>query len=218
MAKRAGLPWDVMLGAETARAYKPMPQAYQRQRRAAQPGAARGDAGGCPQRRPGRRRGGRPAARRSCPARRSTARTRSAISRRSGRGTWWRGASSSWPMRWGATRALSDGCEPQLLRTGFSLGGYPLEPAGGGRCASPAPDRSADSPAGDRREGVTGARVPTPQPGGFPEDLAILRGGCPPQRAAFRPPRSAIFRSPLRTYPPCSGKISVELWSGRVGA
>jgi 2-haloacid dehalogenase len=28
MAKRAGLPWDCVLGAETARAYKPMPQAY----------------------------------------------------------------------------------------------------------------------------------------------------------------------------------------------
>jgi 2-haloacid dehalogenase len=30
MAKRAGLPWDVVLGAETARAYKPMPEAYLR--------------------------------------------------------------------------------------------------------------------------------------------------------------------------------------------
>src|SRR5262249_52453941 len=28
MAKHAGLPWDVVLGAETARAYKPLPQAY----------------------------------------------------------------------------------------------------------------------------------------------------------------------------------------------
>jgi 2-haloacid dehalogenase len=28
MAKRAGLPWDCILGAETARAYKPMPDAY----------------------------------------------------------------------------------------------------------------------------------------------------------------------------------------------
>jgi 2-haloacid dehalogenase len=28
MAKNSGLPWDVVLGAETARAYKPMPQAY----------------------------------------------------------------------------------------------------------------------------------------------------------------------------------------------
>ena len=28
MAKFAGLPWDVVLGAETARAYKPQPQAY----------------------------------------------------------------------------------------------------------------------------------------------------------------------------------------------
>ena len=30
MAKRAGLPWDVVLGGEPARAYKPMPEAYQR--------------------------------------------------------------------------------------------------------------------------------------------------------------------------------------------
>ena len=28
MAKRGGLPWDVVLGAEPARAYKPMPEAY----------------------------------------------------------------------------------------------------------------------------------------------------------------------------------------------
>src|SRR5438874_11601036 len=28
MAKRAGLPWDCILGAEVARAYKPAPQAY----------------------------------------------------------------------------------------------------------------------------------------------------------------------------------------------
>jgi 2-haloacid dehalogenase len=28
MARRAGLPWDVILGAEVARAYKPQPQAY----------------------------------------------------------------------------------------------------------------------------------------------------------------------------------------------
>jgi 2-haloacid dehalogenase len=28
MAKQAALPWDVILGAETARAYKPLPQAY----------------------------------------------------------------------------------------------------------------------------------------------------------------------------------------------
>jgi 2-haloacid dehalogenase len=28
MAKYAGLPWDVVLGSETARAYKPLPQAY----------------------------------------------------------------------------------------------------------------------------------------------------------------------------------------------
>ena len=28
LAKRVGLPWDCILGAETARAYKPMPQAY----------------------------------------------------------------------------------------------------------------------------------------------------------------------------------------------
>ena len=30
MAKRAGLPWDVILGAETARAYKPLPESYLR--------------------------------------------------------------------------------------------------------------------------------------------------------------------------------------------
>jgi 2-haloacid dehalogenase len=30
MAKRAGLPWDVILGAEVVRAYKPMPESYQR--------------------------------------------------------------------------------------------------------------------------------------------------------------------------------------------
>ena len=30
LAKHAGLPWDVILGAETAQAYKPLPQAYQR--------------------------------------------------------------------------------------------------------------------------------------------------------------------------------------------
>jgi 2-haloacid dehalogenase len=30
MAKRAGLPWDVILGAEVARAYKPMPECYKR--------------------------------------------------------------------------------------------------------------------------------------------------------------------------------------------
>ena len=28
MAKRAGLPWDAILGAEVARAYKPQPEAY----------------------------------------------------------------------------------------------------------------------------------------------------------------------------------------------
>ena len=30
MAKHAGLPWDVILGAEVARAYKPLPEAYLR--------------------------------------------------------------------------------------------------------------------------------------------------------------------------------------------
>lgn len=30
MAKRAGLPWDAILGAEMVRAYKPMPEAYLR--------------------------------------------------------------------------------------------------------------------------------------------------------------------------------------------
>ncbi len=35
MAKRAGLPWDVILGAEVARAYKPLPEAYLRSAAAA---------------------------------------------------------------------------------------------------------------------------------------------------------------------------------------
>ena len=30
MAKRAGLPWDAILGAEVVQAYKPMPEAYLR--------------------------------------------------------------------------------------------------------------------------------------------------------------------------------------------
>jgi 2-haloacid dehalogenase len=30
MAKRAGLPWDAILGAEAAHAYKPQPEAYDR--------------------------------------------------------------------------------------------------------------------------------------------------------------------------------------------
>ena len=30
MAKRAGLPWDAILGAEVAQAYKPQPEAYLR--------------------------------------------------------------------------------------------------------------------------------------------------------------------------------------------
>jgi len=30
MAKRAGIPWDTILGAEVARAYKPLPEAYRR--------------------------------------------------------------------------------------------------------------------------------------------------------------------------------------------
>jgi 2-haloacid dehalogenase len=33
MAKRAGLPWDCILGAETARAYRPMPEAPSASRR-----------------------------------------------------------------------------------------------------------------------------------------------------------------------------------------
>jgi 2-haloacid dehalogenase len=41
MAKRAGLPWDVVLGAEIARAYKPDPEAYLRS--AAALGLAPGD-------------------------------------------------------------------------------------------------------------------------------------------------------------------------------
>ena len=30
MARRAGLPWDLILGSETARAYKPLPESYLR--------------------------------------------------------------------------------------------------------------------------------------------------------------------------------------------
>ena len=77
MAKNGGLPWDVVLGAETARAYKPLPQAYLASAELLnlEPGA--GDAGGRPQRRPRRRRRGRPAHRLRRPARPSTARTRS---------------------------------------------------------------------------------------------------------------------------------------------
>jgi len=52
MAKRAGLPWDCILGAETARAYKPMPQAYLVSLPSARPAAGAGDDGRRAQRRP----------------------------------------------------------------------------------------------------------------------------------------------------------------------
>ena len=55
MAKHAGLPWDVVLGAETARAYKPLPQAYLASAELLNLRARSGDAGGGPQRRPRRR-------------------------------------------------------------------------------------------------------------------------------------------------------------------
>ena len=63
----AGLPWDAILGAEIARAYKPDPRVYLRQRRRARPRAGRGDDGRRPRRRP-RGRGGVRAAHRVHPA------------------------------------------------------------------------------------------------------------------------------------------------------
>ena len=72
-----------------------------RQRRAAQPEARPGDAGGRPQRRPRRRRELRPGAPASSPARRSTARTRSATSRPTASGMSSPTASSASPRRWG---------------------------------------------------------------------------------------------------------------------
>jgi 2-haloacid dehalogenase len=45
LAKRAGLPWDCILGAETARAYKPMPEAYLDLVPPARPGTGVGDDG-----------------------------------------------------------------------------------------------------------------------------------------------------------------------------
>ena len=56
LGRHAGLPWDAILGAEIARAYKPDPRVYQRQRRRARPAAGRGDDGRRPRRRPARRR------------------------------------------------------------------------------------------------------------------------------------------------------------------
>ena len=41
MAKRAGLPWDAILGAEVARHYKPQPEAYLTHGRPARPRAGR---------------------------------------------------------------------------------------------------------------------------------------------------------------------------------
>ena len=60
MAKHGRLPWDVVLGAETARAYKPQPQAYLASAELLNLAARPGDAGSGPQRRPRRRRQGRP--------------------------------------------------------------------------------------------------------------------------------------------------------------
>ena len=37
LARHAGLPWDAILGAEIARAYKPDPRVYEAQRRRARP-------------------------------------------------------------------------------------------------------------------------------------------------------------------------------------
>ena len=52
MAKRAGLPWDCILGAETARAYKPLPEAYLAVVPPPRPRAGAGDDGCGAQRRP----------------------------------------------------------------------------------------------------------------------------------------------------------------------
>ena len=51
MAKRAGLPWDAVLGAEVARRYKPQREAYLTDRGAARAGARRVPDGRGPQRR-----------------------------------------------------------------------------------------------------------------------------------------------------------------------
>ncbi len=68
MAKHAGLPWDVVLGAETARRLQAAAAGLSRQRGAAQPRAPSGDAGGGPQRRPCRGGNGRAAHRIRRPA------------------------------------------------------------------------------------------------------------------------------------------------------
>ena len=52
LARYAGLPWDCILGAELARAYKPDPQDLPDRRGVAWPGAGRSDDGGRPCRRP----------------------------------------------------------------------------------------------------------------------------------------------------------------------
>ena len=56
MAKRAGLPWDVVLGAEPARAYKPEPEAYLASCRMLDLAPVGGVDGGGAQRRPRRQR------------------------------------------------------------------------------------------------------------------------------------------------------------------
>ena len=58
MAKYAGLPWDVMLGAEVAHAYNPQPEAYDRTAALARSEARAVHDGGGAQRRSGR--GARP--------------------------------------------------------------------------------------------------------------------------------------------------------------
>ncbi len=61
LAKHAGLPWDVVLGAETARAYKPLPQAYLASAALLNLEPRAGHAGRRSQRRPRRRGRGGPA-------------------------------------------------------------------------------------------------------------------------------------------------------------
>ena len=81
LAKYAGLPWDAILGAEIARAYKPDPAVYLRQRGRARPRAARRLHGRRPQRRPAGGAGASGCAPRSSRARPSTARARRPTSR-----------------------------------------------------------------------------------------------------------------------------------------
>ena len=61
LAKHSGLPWDVILGAELVRHYKPDREVYQSAADISRPEAGRRDDGGGAPRRPARRERGRPA-------------------------------------------------------------------------------------------------------------------------------------------------------------